>query len=180
MKMTVIPADRFISIDGVGYFFDFSTIPGSSGIHAIQWDGTRGHVERPGLPNEEIAETEILAPYIASYQAEVARVAAEKEKAEWEAKHYKWSGTAWVYDITAGKAAALAAIRRSAMAVIKAKYPQWYQSNVANGIYSVEIGDAMRAGIAAVIVESNRCEDLVDAATSEAAVNAVTPQWPKL
>lgn len=180
MKVTVIPVDRFMSIDGVGYLFDVSSVPGSSDIHAIQWDGTRGHVERSGLPNEPIDDPSILAPYIAAYQAEAARIAAEKEKAAWETKHYKWSGTAWLYDLVAGKAAALAAIRRSAMAVIEAKYPQWYQSNVANGIYSAEIGDAMRAGIAAVIVESNRCEDMIDAATSEAAVNAVTPQWPKL
>jgi len=78
------------------------------------------------------------------------------------------------------KADKLAEIRADAKAVIEAKYPVWYQANVANGIYSTVIGDTMKAGITSVITESNRCEDLVDAATTEAEINAVTPVWPVL
>ncbi len=74
----------------------------------------------------------------------------------------------------------LTKIREDAKTIIESKYPTWYQANVANGIYSEAIGDTMKAGIALVIAESNRCEDLVDSATTEAQINAVTPNWPVL
>jgi len=78
------------------------------------------------------------------------------------------------------KSGKMASIRADASAVILTKYPVWYQVNVANGIYSAAIGDVMKAEITSVITESNRCEDLVDVATTEAKVNAVTPVWPVL
>jgi hypothetical protein len=63
---------------------------------------------------------------------------------------------------------------------IIAGYPQWYQNNVANGLYPSATGDAMTAYIASVITESNRCEDLVtDAETLDEAL-AVTPDWPEV
>lgn len=93
---------------------------------------------------------------------------------------YYWEGSVWVYDLPSGKVKRLIEIRSAAAAVILNKYPVWYQTNVATGIYPEAIGDAMKAGIASVIAESNRCEDLVDAATSEAEVSAVTPNWPAL
>lgn len=93
---------------------------------------------------------------------------------------YYWDGAAWVYDLLLGKAAKLAQIRSDASAIITAKYPLWYQTNVANGVYSEAIGATMKAGIAAVITESNRCEDLVDAATTVEEIAAATPNWPAL
>jgi hypothetical protein len=63
---------------------------------------------------------------------------------------------------------------------ITAGYPQWFQNNVANGLYPSATGDAMTAYIALVITESNRCEDLVtDAETLDEAL-AVTPDWPEV
>ena len=177
MRLTVIPNDRFMSKDGKGLFFDFISAPD---IRAIQWDTNHGHIERSGQPNELITDEAYLASYVAAYDAEAARLEAERAEAEWEAKHYKWNGSAWIYDLPEGKGAKLAKIRTEAETVILTKYPVWYQANVANGIYSAAIGDVMKAEITSVITESNRCEDLVDVATTEAKVNAVTPVWPVL
>jgi len=66
-------------------------------------------------------------------------------------------------------AAAFPAFRAAQMDVVRAKcrehilatYPVWYQSNVALGIYGQPIADKLRDDIAAVITESNRCEQLI-------------------
>jgi len=166
-----------MSKDGKGLFFDFNSSPG---IRVIQWDTDHGHIERSGQPNELITDGVDLVGYVAAYDAEAARLEAERIEAEWEAKHYKWNGSAWIYDLPEGKGAKLAKIRTEAETVILAKYPVWYQANVANGIYSESIGNTMKAGITSVIMESNRCEDLVDAATTVEQINAVTPNWPVL
>ena len=78
------------------------------------------------------------------------------------------------------KSEKLASIRANAKRIIEKKYPLWFQANVSNGIYSDAVGDTMKAGIVSVITESNRCEDLVDAATTVEQINAVTPNWPVL
>ena len=121
MKITVIPSDRFMSIDGKGIFLDVSHIPGSSEIHAIQWDTDKGHIERPGTANMLINgdDFSMLAPFIAAYEAEAARIAAENEKAEWTAKGYKLSGAEWVPDrdaILAKKIAQVNALREQVIA----------------------------------------------------------------
>ena len=59
-----------------------------------------------------------------------------------------------------------------------AGYPQWFQNNVANGLYPSATGDAMTAYIALVITESNRCEDLVEAAETLDDALEVEPTWP--
>jgi hypothetical protein len=44
MRVTIIPADGFVSVDGEGYHaLDLSVMP--SDVHAIQWYGTDGEVE---------------------------------------------------------------------------------------------------------------------------------------
>ena len=75
--------------------------------------------------------------------------------------------------------AKLTEIRAEAEVLILTDYPLWYQSNVANGIYTSAVGDAMTAAIAAFISASNTAEDAVDAATTPSAVEAVTPDWPE-
>lgn len=65
-------------------------------------------------------------------------------------------------------------INREAQQIILAAYPLWYQANCANGVYPAAIVDAMRAGIASVIAESNRCSDLALAGQPYTAV------WPTI
>ena len=40
--LTIVPDDKIISVDGVGVICDFDI---DSDIHAVQWNGTTGHVE---------------------------------------------------------------------------------------------------------------------------------------
>ena len=63
---------------------------------------------------------------------------------------------------------------------VVAGYPQWFQNNVANGIYPSDVGDTMKAYIASVIVESNRCEDLIEAAETLDAALEIQPNWPEV
>lgn len=91
---------------------------------------------------------------------------------------YYWNGTVWIYDLDKGKTEKLSKIRTDAKMIIEAKYPIWYQTNVANAVYSEAVGIIMKTAIASIITESNRCEDLVDASTTEVEVDAVTPNWP--
>ena len=61
-----------------------------------------------------------------------------------------------------------------------AGYPQWFQNNVANGIYPSAVGDAMKAYIANVITESNRCEDLIMSDKNINEALEVIPAWPEV
>jgi len=75
----------------------------------------------------------------------------------------------------------LAALRAEAKNQIEvvSGYPQWFQNNVANCLYSSEIGDAMKDYIALVIIESNRCEDIITTGALLEAL-AVVPTWPEV
>ena len=61
-----------------------------------------------------------------------------------------------------------------------AGFPQWFQANVANGIYPSAVGDIMKAHIAATIAESNRCEDLITSAATISEALEVIPVWPEV
>lgn len=44
MKLIIIPSDKFVSIDGLGYFdVDVSTV--AANVHAVQWFGEEGWIE---------------------------------------------------------------------------------------------------------------------------------------
>lgn len=43
MRLTIIPSDRVVTVDGVSRVFDFETDPN---IHAVQWRGDSGSVEQ--------------------------------------------------------------------------------------------------------------------------------------
>lgn len=81
-KVTVVPADRLIIVDGEALHFDF---PAPANLHALQWDGEQGHMEwtddynmmlDASLYNDEVA------PFVALWEAEKARLAAEAASAE--------------------------------------------------------------------------------------------------
>ena len=73
-------------------------------------------------------------------------------------------------------------VRRAANVHIEAVWPIWRQLNADAGIYPPEVKTRKDADIAAVITESNRVEDLIDAATRMAEVDAAitTLNWPVL
>jgi hypothetical protein len=55
MRLTIIPDDKFVSVDGVGYLKVEFTV--DSNIHAVQWIDTRGWIEYKEIdfhkPNNE-------------------------------------------------------------------------------------------------------------------------------
>lgn len=71
----------------------------------------------------------------------------------------QWQQT-WVYTNKPADSL-LEEVRKSAQEVIYNVYPTWFQLNCANGIYPTSVVDKMKTDIAAVITESNRCEDLI-------------------
>nr|DAF07317.1 MAG TPA: tail assembly chaperone protein [Caudoviricetes sp.] len=81
-RVTVVPADRLIIVDGEALYFDFQA---PANLHALQWDGEQGHMEwtddynmmlDASLYNDEVA------PFVALWEAEKARLAAEAASAE--------------------------------------------------------------------------------------------------
>ena len=79
MKVTIIPDDKFISVDGIGYMgisTDWSYIP--SGINAIQWDGSSGEIEYlDGSPNVGITSLGIYQPAVTHHENERLRLVAK-------------------------------------------------------------------------------------------------------
>tara|TARA_R110000822_G_scaffold187340_3_gene326126 strand:- start:1510 stop:1905 length:396 start_codon:yes stop_codon:yes gene_type:complete len=52
--LRIIKDDKWASIDGVGMFLDAVVLPAN--VHAVQWDGTTGHIEyNDGTENETIS-----------------------------------------------------------------------------------------------------------------------------
>lgn len=81
MKVTIIPADGFVAVDGVG-FNGIDMVSVESNVHAVQWNGTSGEIERKDeagkmTSNESIdsldAFDDVMAQYnvmFAAYEAE--------------------------------------------------------------------------------------------------------------
>lgn len=53
MRITIVRDDNLIIIDGRALSVDLSDLP--TDLHAVQWSGDSGHVERQGLPNQAIS-----------------------------------------------------------------------------------------------------------------------------
>ena len=64
MRVTMIRDDNMMIVDGRALSVDLSDMP--SDVHAVQWFGESGHVEKHGLPNESIST-------ISGYQTWVSR-----------------------------------------------------------------------------------------------------------
>ena len=84
-SVTVVPGDRLIIVDGEAIVFE-SPFPAPSNLHALQWNGTSGHIEWEddyNWPLEPEAYNDEVAPYVALWQAEKDRL--DKAAAEAEA-----------------------------------------------------------------------------------------------
>lgn len=66
MRVTVIPDDKIILVDGVAKRCDF-TAP--AGLHALQWDGTEGFIEWKHKGQEHFVDAGMLNPYIDAWTA---------------------------------------------------------------------------------------------------------------
>lgn len=87
-RVTVVPADRLVIVDGQALTFDFNA---PERMHALQWDGKQGHIEWLGYghepPRNELLTADIyadqVAPYVKMWEEEKARL--EQAAAEAEA-----------------------------------------------------------------------------------------------
>ena len=88
-RVTVVPADRLVIVDGLALTFDFNA-PGR--MHALQWDGLQGHIEWDGSghepPRNELLTADSyadrIAPYVELWEGEKSRLEAEAAAAEAE------------------------------------------------------------------------------------------------
>lgn len=102
MRLTIIPSDKFISIDGQGLLDieqDLSWIP--SNVHAVQWYDTWGEVEyKDETPNLRIKELGIFEQAVQDLNNEIVRIEqkqiADAEAAE-AARDY-WSDLRFLRD----------------------------------------------------------------------------------
>ena len=82
-RVTVVPADSLIIVDGEALFFPYDA---PEGLHALQWNGETGHRElTAGAPNQPLTAAdyaEQVAPFVALWETEKARLTAEAEAAE--------------------------------------------------------------------------------------------------
>ena len=73
MNVCVITEDRMIQVEGKALNFDFTI---DANIHAIQWNGTTGHVEfKDNTPNEDITDFTAYQSLVDAYNTEKQRVA---------------------------------------------------------------------------------------------------------
>lgn len=81
-SVTVVPDDRMIIVGGKGLFFAFSA---PENLHALQWQGGKGHLEftdKPNLELDEAAYEHEVEPWVKLWQAERDRLAEEAAAAE--------------------------------------------------------------------------------------------------
>lgn len=70
--LTVVKDDRKIKVDGEVIKSENFDIPDD--IHAIQWDGEKGHIEyKDGSPNKPITDQKEVQKYIDQFRKEKKR-----------------------------------------------------------------------------------------------------------
>ncbi len=87
MRVTVVPDDCLIIVNGEGFVFSF---PHDPDMHALQWAENAGHIEykpsdgvmRANRPLGEKDFASVVQPYVTLFEQEKARIAAEKAAQE--------------------------------------------------------------------------------------------------
>ena len=80
--LTIVPDDKIITVDGVGVICDFDI---DSDIHAVQWNGTSGHVEWKdgvGKPQLTLSDIDGYQSYIDLHGVELAHQEQMQQDAE--------------------------------------------------------------------------------------------------
>jgi len=77
MKVSIIPSDKTIIVDGQALTFDYDIDPT---IHAIQWDEDSGEIEyNDGIANEQFTDSTLVDSLVSAYEDEVERLEAEAQ-----------------------------------------------------------------------------------------------------
>ena len=88
MRLTIVPSDNMVIVDSVAHEVDCSAFPILAATHAVQWDGTRGHLEyKQGDPTQYRANTPLMSidPYadvVKAWEAKRAKVEADEQLAQ--------------------------------------------------------------------------------------------------
>lgn len=80
--VTVVPADNLVIVDGEALVFPFDA---PATLHALQWREGKGHTEWTDAPNLPLAAADYddqVAPFVALWETEKARLTAEAEAAQ--------------------------------------------------------------------------------------------------
>ena len=75
-KVTVVPTDGLVAVDGEMLFFDVPLPDDMQALHALQWDGESGHTEWTDGPNQPLTPADYdtqIAPFVIAWQAEKVR-----------------------------------------------------------------------------------------------------------
>lgn len=88
-RVTVVPSDRLIIVNGEPLRLDYKLVEGHENMHALQYNGVSGigHIEFTDDYNQNIDKSlyeEEVEPYVDAWQAEKDRLAAEQAAAEAE------------------------------------------------------------------------------------------------
>lgn len=128
MRLTVIPSDRTILLDGVPLTFDFAA---DANIHAIQWYGDYGTIEYAMGEPLHFTDPAVVQPYAAAHAAEQVRITAAAISAAntTEALAATAQAAQLAADVIAAKAySKLTALRNMTPAQVQA----WVAANVTN------------------------------------------------
>ena len=79
MRITMVRDDNLVLVDGVGLIVDLSDMPAD--LHAVQWYGDAGHVERQGMMNQPINSLADFQKWISRWNAAAAAAANPPEPA---------------------------------------------------------------------------------------------------
>lgn len=82
---TIVPVDNVILVNGIHLQLDFKPIEGHEQVHAIQWHDGKGAIEFSDYTGRDADYETDVAPYVALWEAEKARLDAEAaaKKAEY-------------------------------------------------------------------------------------------------
>lgn len=83
--VTIVPVDNVILVNGIHLQLDFKPIEGHEQVHAIQWHDGKGVIEFSDYTGRNADYEADVAPYVALWEAEKARLDAEAaaKKAEY-------------------------------------------------------------------------------------------------
>lgn len=83
--VTIVPVDKVILVNGIHLQLDFKPIEGHEQVHAIQWHDGKGAIEFSDYTGRDADYETDVAPYVALWEAEKARLDAEAaaKKAEY-------------------------------------------------------------------------------------------------
>lgn len=82
--VTIVPVDNVILVNGIHLQFDFKPIEGHEQVHAIQWHDGKGVIEFTDYTGRDADYEADVAPYVALWEAEKARLDAEAAAKEVE------------------------------------------------------------------------------------------------